>query len=407
MKRENFYTGEPVDTGSPPFYESAETMASFGKYNYDPSERSMVSIGGYNYYPQQQVGIGYPSYNFGYNSAYQYGYANYNQYYQQPQQISYHIEPLNFGGSEYLPPIDYEEKIEKLKMHYWMKEQELAQNTNNSCGPYGYSSNYYGTPYFYSYNNYNSALNAEIRSEIEKMKEDARNARFNLNLQLSKLAHNICGDEYDEDALVERFKGKTIVAEYSAPVMRQIYQSNRFANLTPFDNSQMYREHSLNVSREYNSIIPKDANLAETFANMGVVYANYEMEEEQHRRRNSSVLYDSSNNAYKYFVRSKVAEREAAKKSGSFYNINTFSPEQNLMDNFPTLSQSAHLCDDGTLNITCNFGSKAGQVYSVHNSQEAEYNEDRERFNRFLNSIPGSIYNPYNPSGSGGGGNSD
>ena len=40
---------------------------------------------------------------------------------------------------------------------------------------------------------------------------------------------------------------------------------------------------------------------------------------------------------------------------------------QSLMSAFPTLNQTATLTDDGTLNITCNFGSRAGQTYSVHN----------------------------------------
>ena len=43
MIRENFFTGEPVIDGSPPFLENniiseneAEQNASFGKYDYDP-----------------------------------------------------------------------------------------------------------------------------------------------------------------------------------------------------------------------------------------------------------------------------------------------------------------------------------------------------------------------------------
>ena len=58
------------------------------------------------------------------------------------------------------------------------------------------------------------------------------------------------------------------------------------------------------------------------------------------------------------------------------------------LSQFPTLASNARLADDGSLHITCNFGSHNGEVLAVHNSQEAEYEKDRERFNQFLASIP-------------------
>ena len=69
---------------------------------------------------------------------------------------------------------------------------------------------------------------------------------------------------------------------------------------------------------------------------------------------------------------------------------------QSYVDSSPLLSQTATLADDGTLNVSldlpCNVGSHKGQTYSIHNSQESEYDEKRERFNAFLDSIPGNIY---------------
>ena len=122
-------------------------------------------------------------------------------------------------------------------------------------------------------------------------------------------------------------------------------------------------------------------------------------------------MYDD--NSYKYYVKAKAAERYAKKNGIQINNMaqqpqqpyanNVQDLKQEVINSMPTLSQSATLCDDGTLNITCNFGSKAGQVYSVHNSQEAEYEEDRARFKAFVDSIPGSIYlNNPNPNSGGG-----
>ena len=119
----DFYTGEPVITGSPPTFSNpniigqasqdemeATNLASFGKYDYDPGTRNVAPMmqstiypGGYGYNqnfgmymqpPQYGIGTypyGQPQYQYStygniqptYNQ-YRYGYQPY--YYQQPQQ---------------------------------------------------------------------------------------------------------------------------------------------------------------------------------------------------------------------------------------------------------------------------------------------------------------------------------
>ena len=75
--------------------------------------------------------------------------------------------------------------------------------------------------------------------------------------------------------------------------------------------------------------------------------------------------------------------------------FNAQQAKKDFVNSSSVLSQSASLADDGTLNISlnipCNVGSHAGEVYTV-NQNEAEYQERRERFGRFLDSIPGNIY---------------
>lgn len=430
MRRENFYTGEVVSDTSPAILTNEYTTeaeaiqnASFGKYDYDPGMRMVsqqpMSIypGGYGYNPNPYIppiGLGsYPYNNYGYQGTPYNNMMNpalmYQQQYQQPQEIKYFISPVNFSGSDYLPPMNYEEMIDELKLEYWMKEQDQTAknsvNLQNSgyYNPYG-GYNYYGVPYYNPYQ-YNS-INSEISQKITDIQNEARENRINFNLNLAQLAHNISGDTYDYVELEERYRGKQISAPGCSLSFAELVQFNRFENLVPFDNSQMYRDHDMAVSREYHSVVSKDSNMQECFENMGVLNTHYELEEEQHRRRNAGVLYNSDDNSYKYFVRSKAAERYAAKNGVRLQNnIDTMKTYQNgLITNFPTLSQSAKLCDDGTLNITCNFGSKAGQTYSVHNSQEAEYEQNRSRFQSFMNSIPNSIYlNNPNPNSGGGG----
>ena len=162
MIQEDFYTGEPVNTGSPPNFQNpniintgssaeieAANMASFGKYDYDPGTRNImtapVPMGGYggtfNPYQQPQMmgGIGAPP--IGYYSGYsmygnpqptygQFRPGGFGPYYQQPQQqmpqqpTTIHIPGVNFSG-EFMPPADYQERISQIQMEYFQRQQEI------------------------------------------------------------------------------------------------------------------------------------------------------------------------------------------------------------------------------------------------------------------------------------------
>ena len=429
MKKEDFYTGEPIPNGSPPFFSDhngeAEAIenASFGKYNYDPGNRLMNSVqspfitpGGYGYNQMNGMmgGIGMPmmpqmnyqnnQYGFGCNPAIAYQQQQQMMYMQQQQyqqsEVRVFVPPINFSN-DYLPPIGFEDQIEKLKLEYWQKEQEQIgkeqANRQQVMNPFGGFQNYYGVPFYNPYQY--SAINNEIANQIEEMKREARENRISLNMKLSKLAHAYLNDGVDSRTIEEMYTGKEISVPVTPSTItpQDIYQEIRLRNLVPFDNSNIYREMSMAVTSEFHKFVPPDSDMQQTFQNMGIIDAKYALDEEQHRRRNGAVLYNSDDNSYKYFVRRKAAERHA-QKTGYLGN-NMMVPQndsgitpQSLMPTFPTLSQSATLTDDGTLNITCNFGSKMGQTYSVHNSEESKYSMDKERFRRFIDSIPGSIY---------------
>lgn len=455
MRSEDFYTGEPVITGSPPNFsnpnvvspisnvDEAANMASFGAYAYDPAMRSMMNPGGYGYnpgfgaspnfmnppqpfggilYTPPQYGIGAPPSPYGNvqptyniykpnmpNPAMQMGI---NPYYQQQQQIptSYHIPGVNMSG-EYMPPADFEKRMSELEMAYYKKvidQQAMDEvNTainNGSVYGYGYNNgfNYYGIPFYNQYQ-YTSA-DLELRREVEAMQNEARENRMAFNLQMSRLAHNFNGDRISDDQIRERYVGRDIEISQQSGVIatpQDYWEIGRFYQMEPFDNSQMYRDHFIKVSEEFNKIIPANSNLKDTFDNMGIIASQYEMEEEMHRRRDGGNLYNNSDNTYKRLIRKKAKERYAAEKgvvlsnTGAVLpNFNAQQARQNFIQN-STLSNCATLQDDGTLNVSlqlpCNVGSHAGQMYSV-NSQEASYDEKRERFNQFIDSIPGSIY---------------
>lgn len=424
MRQEDFYSGEPI-AGSPqnfsemsPEQEATQMAASFGKYFYDPGSRMMnspmtINPGGYGYnynmYPQQFTGQ--PMYGLGspmrYGNGFGYPYPNmYGQYpnqnipnYSMPHQenIIYHIPGIRMSG-EYMPDSDYEEQIERLKMEYWQRQQEIEAKSqvemsrsvyNNGNG---YGLNYYGLPYYNPYQ-YNS-LNAEFNKKVNEMQEAARDRRKNFDLNISRLAHKFAGDGVSEEEILTRYNGQDVeLPAASGWSPEALWQQNRLHNMVPFDNSQMYRDHFNKVTNEHNKIISADSNMKDAFNNMGILQCQYELEEEDHRRRDGGQMYDM--NSYKYFVRKKAAERYATEKGIPMTNTINVNPQQlreEALQNLPTLSQSARLADDGTLHVTCNFGSHKGETYSV-NQNEAGYDDKRERFNRFINSIPGVIYN--------------
>jgi hypothetical protein len=406
MIREETFMGELVETSSPQISEiEAIENASFGKYDYDPAARqaSMIYPGQYGYSgsfngymnPPGYNGIGMSPPGFGFgnplfqNPQYQY----YQQQYQPPQEIKSFIPPVNFGG-EYLPSLDWEEKVNGLIAKYSeMQEEEFVERVMNGQKGYGYGNNYYGTPYFSPYGNF-SPLSREISQVVEEMKAEARESRIEFNKMLSRAAHSYLNEEISEEELDERYRGKYIdTPGYKGITYQEVAEQNQLDRLVPFDNSSIYRNHNAKVSQEFHQIIPEESNLVDTFVNTGVLMAKYDMDEEEHRRRNAAGLYDSSTGAYKYFVRAKAAERYA-KKNGISNPLTgqNYGPTAPPVDAFPTLRESAKLCDDGTLNITCNFGSHKGEIYSVNNAMEEEYERDRDRFVKFYQSIPGSTF---------------
>lgn len=428
MITQDFYSGEPVTTGSPPIFDKqqeneAANMASFGRYDYDPGSRSTVTSiptsiypGGYGY---NGIGIGaqpmgyspygnvQPTYNQyrGGNPVLQPGYnpLTYYQspYYQQPQQYqiptTYHIEGIGNSG-KYMPPKDYQERIDALQMEYYAKrdEQDVKQEIerqNSVYNSYGYGGyNYYGVPYYNPFQ-YNS-INAELSDQIKALENEAIDNRLNFQTNLSRLAHNFAGEVISNEDIMERYTGKDVEIPEAFRYQPQIYyDQTMYRRMVPFDNTQYYQQFHAEVSNKFHSIIPADSNLKDTFANMGIIQAQWDMEDEMHRRRDASSMYNSNDNSYKYFVRQKVRERYAREhgipiqqvRDVTDLNINTM--RQEFLNSTSTLSKSSYLSEDGTLNIVCPFGSHAGETYSVHNSQESEYDEKRERFATFVNSI--------------------
>ena len=262
--------------------------ASFGRYNYDAGYRAMYQQPQAQIQPQYVGGFGYntnpyqsnmymnPPYGLGsmpqgmynpyygnpafgmYNSipnpALQGGYQQpqYQQYESAPQQK--YISPFKFATGEYLPIKGYEEKIEQLQLEFWMKEQEyIATHQQNTYYNNGF--NYYGAPYFSSYQSYNPVY-IEAQHVVQEMQDAARKARRDLNLTLIKLARRFSGEPYDEKEIEEAYdrREERVNAAPSSREMAQAMFEQRMAHCVPFDNSQVYRDYYSAVSECINII---------------------------------------------------------------------------------------------------------------------------------------------------------
>ena len=407
MESIDYYTGQPNMTDD----QQAAQYANFGQYLY--SGNQVINPGAYQQQQQQpQYGLGgynnFQYYNQMPNPAF-YMMNSPNTMIQQPQQvlpqgdITYDIPGWSYGG-EYLFPIDIEDRLYRMQNKIWndsvdeearREVENIKRNNqyNNAYGnPYYNGYNYYGNPYYnyYSYINYNP----EVENEIKTILEEAKERRIQRNINLSKLAHSIIGDSeyYNDNVLEELYRGKTVTVPGIS--YNDVYEYNRFNNLVPFSNAQYYRDLDAAVSAEYNKYISPDADMNECFDNMGLVWCDYEREDEIHRRRQSAKnVYDSS--GYKYLVMKRKMEKIANQEGVILPNASKSAVDQQVdimqskldelkreaLNMFPTLSSHARIAEDGTLHIT----------YSEVNedTNENKYKFNKDRFNSFLTAIPG------------------
>ena len=95
------------------------------------------------------------------------------------------------NNGEFLPPADLQDRIDQLERDYWNKtidneaKRSVETSSNIYNNPYGYNMNYYGYSTYGSGYFYNP-VDQEIAKEIDKIKEEARENRRKLNIQISK-----------------------------------------------------------------------------------------------------------------------------------------------------------------------------------------------------------------------------
>lgn len=453
MFKTNFYTGEMsgMSNQTEQFTTEAEATqnAGFGQYaaqmqGYVPP--TTYGLGG-NYYQQQYVPPqtayyqnpymnqpnGYISQPYGFNRNYggMYGYGGYQQINQQPQQpelSQVFIPPVNLYGNEYLLPSDFEDRAQDMLIRYYQEEAEyegkkiaadaMARRENN-FNPYAYNGlNYYGNSF---YGAPYQVFHSKVFDELNEMKTNAKNARLNLSMKLSKLAHKTIGDDVSDEQIKEMYTGKyidvenTIYACSKQEAFQRMVSSDRCVPVDP--GATPYREYYYNTWKKIQSILPQDTPIEEFGPRINLLLSEWELEELKERRRGFGQSYDSS--AYKRLLKEKCAEKAANQHGFSLIRsteplpitqiknkikeeeiklARDMTPEEktkamkeglNLIG-LPLLSDAVYFDNNGQMCLKANIGNHKGEMYTVFNENEAKYANKRAAFAGFLDSIPKS-----------------
>ena len=435
MFKENYYTGE-MQINSDQYISEAEAMqnAGFGQY---AGQSISYGLGGNVYQngpPQQSSGNPYLDYisqkgnpymqqPSGYNST-----PNYMQFYNQPQQQQQsknmaYIPPVNLLGGEFIFPANLPEIIDDLAFKA-MKDQaefEGKQLAERAAAKQYYSynnnyyNNYYGNPYYMQpqYNN-NFVLN-----ELEKIKDEAREANKKLNKHLLKLVYHYSGDDITDEQLEEMCSGKYVPMEQNVHTnaFNNITEEDiRFSNFIEYDPSEPYRRRDLEIQKQIQAILPPDTTLEQFGERCARLATMFEEEERAERRRNFSGDYNS--NTYCTILRDRIAEKEANKRGFSLIKSELPNEVEKVIENIDNLKQARSsnisteeeaaimkntlkefglnlLSDavtvdkDGSIIVSANIGNAKGKQY-ISNEEEGHYADKKAMFAGFLDSIPRS-----------------
>lgn len=397
MNRYDYYSGEPR---SPEFASESTNMSVITEnvgqqqtqYNYDPNLRynqiqqqsqSVYQFGGYGYnqqapyqsgpfmnppinpYQQQNRIVGNPA--FAYMNQMNYG---------QPLNLSYedkvvHVPGLN-PGSEVLLPENAEEICNKLQMEMLLEQEEAIAKRNERFQGYfnnnygGY--NYYGMPYMNSWTD--QTVNMKYRKIVDNMRQEAINRRKSFNKNLSRLAHNYLGDDISDDDIDNIYEGYN----YTIPATSIRSQANqtRFANMVPVETQNHYIEHHNAMNKMYNNIVDPNANMQQFLQQQGTLQSYYNLEDEMHRRRDASQYYQAD--GYKHFLRKAVRERNGVQTNMSQNN-------NQPLNGFPVLGNSAQILEDGSLSISAPswMGGSVSHI-QFNNELEKHFEENRSKF---------------------------
>ena len=356
------------------------------------------------------------------------------------------IPPVRHGG-ETLFDKDAIDRIDTLRLKLVCEDMKRTKEdrVNNT----GY---FYGSYYDNSRQRMIDIVNKAIEEEVEK----ARGYRKEFEMNLSRIAHKHANDGVTEEQIQEAYTGKTIqnpLIRNREDIEFEMKQA-RFRNMVPIDTSLKYKMYDAAVTAEFRSVIPKNTTLKELGPKLVELQNKYDLDEEYHRRlRYNTYRTGKATDSYRYFMQRRI-ELERAEQNGvapDLSNIKTYSFMDGLSKNIisndgkvntdelmRTIEKSivpedsvltAHINDSGDIELGGDFNKfmqmkASGQIsqeeldaldnpvldpsdyeefmnppasinkYTTEGNNERKYNEDRDNFIRFANSVYVEDYDP-------------
>jgi hypothetical protein len=233
---------------------------------------------------------------------------------QQPQYYDQTITVPGYNptGGVGILPANIEDICNQMDVDMMLEQQEAAAKMSQraqgyyNANPYGW--NYYGTPYV-SFG-YDQSITNKYMDKLKEISQQAIQSKREFNKNLSRIVHAYLKDGVTEEDINRIYDGYSYIIPASS--IQEYQTQERLYNTVPFDNTEMYRQASLQVTREYQSIAPKGQNMAQFFECAGMFFIMEEYKKEQHRRRNTKQCYDS--NIYTSYLRKYALEHDIQRK---------------------------------------------------------------------------------------------
>ena len=188
---------------------------------------------------------------------------------------------------------------------------------------------------------------------------------MNYALEEERARRRNCGEDYDQNVYKHIVRSKA---------MKRHQEKHGMSLMDDYDIYGRPIRHKTNdygnagFANRASTIETVNPNETAGFANLAAMMnSDYFTEEE--KKRNLAAIEN---------VKDRLKNGE---------DIDTDKLKVELLKTF--MGPSANIADDGTLILSPPTGMDSGE--SIHNSQESEYDYDRQRFGQFMDSVPGGV----------------
>lgn len=203
---------------------------------------------------------------------------------------------------------------------------------------------------------------ANMQEGLEAMGMLAMNYAF----EEERARRRNCGEDYDQNVYKHIVRSKAMKRHQEKHGMSLMDDYDIYGR--PIHHNRTNDYGNAGFANRASTIETVNPNETAGFANLAAMMNSYYFTEEE-KKRNLAAIEN---------VKDRLKNGE---------DIDTDKLKVELLKTF--MGPSANISDDGTLILPHPPGMGSGE--SIHNSQESEYDYDRQRFGQFMDSVPGGV----------------